>query len=81
MGIKDWIETPSEIDYGPIERSFSQTVIKPGVCESGYQREDYDLINDWWFNLIGDPNLTDNEILKEAWGGKGNLWVYTRPDR
>ncbi|KAF5341947.1 hypothetical protein D9611_001517 [Ephemerocybe angulata] len=66
---------PKTIDYGPIADSFDQNVKRINVCGSPSHEI-------WWNNLLrSSPDWNDEETLREAWHGKGNLWVFVKPDK
>lgn len=69
-----FIDTPVTIDYGIVQKTFGQYVDTLNVCDD----EDP---GGWWTRLLCFSTLTDEEVLDEGWNGKGNLWVYLRPDR
>lgn len=65
---------PQAVKYGPIAKIWDQ--------ESQWTNiPDADDAAAWWVRLLCCSRTTDEEILKEAWVGNGNLWVYVRPDR
>lgn len=65
---------PKAVDYGPIVDSWDQYAKWTEVCDS-------DEPDPWWVLLLCCSKGSDEEILDEAWNGRGNLWVYVRPDR
>ena len=69
-----WLNTPSALDYGGVEKIFDQYISRPNICED-------DSTDAFWTYLLCYSDLTDEEILDVAWNGEGNLWVYVRPDR
>ncbi|KAJ2930388.1 hypothetical protein H1R20_g6716, partial [Candolleomyces eurysporus] len=65
---------PIEIDYGVVP-SNGRFALLPSICETETT------VAEFWYSLLCNTSLTDEEILYEAWRGKGNLWAYTRPNR
>ncbi|KAJ3547823.1 hypothetical protein NMY22_g1508 [Coprinellus aureogranulatus] len=65
---------PRSLEYGPIVDSWDQYANWTEVCDS-------DETDVWWVHLLCCSKSTDGEILEQAWNGRGNLWVYVRPDR
>ncbi|RXW15979.1 hypothetical protein EST38_g9876 [Candolleomyces aberdarensis] len=65
---------PIEIDYGAVTGNGGFALLV-SVCETETT------VTEFWYSLLCNTTLTDEEILYEAWRGKGNLWAYTRPDR
>jgi hypothetical protein len=62
------------IDYGVISRSWEQFVQPHLVADSD---------DPLWFSgtLFASKDMTTEEKVREATMGRGNLWVYKRPDR
>jgi hypothetical protein len=59
------------VDYGPMSRTFDQFCDPCSAADPDF---------DWESFLVNDM-LTLQEMRKEALMGKGNLYVYRRPDR
>ncbi|TEB34772.1 hypothetical protein FA13DRAFT_1729422, partial [Coprinellus micaceus] len=65
---------PQAVEYGPIANIWdqeSQWTKVPDAVDAAA----------WWVRLLCCSRTTDEEVLREAWVGNGNLWVYVRPDR
>jgi hypothetical protein len=62
------------IDYGVISRSWEQFVQPHLVADS-----DGDPL--WYSKLFARNDMTTEEKVCEATMGRGNLWVFKRPDR
>ncbi|KDR79436.1 hypothetical protein GALMADRAFT_243516 [Galerina marginata CBS 339.88] len=66
------------VDYGPVGHIINPDYVDwLGICED----DDWYRRNDFWKNLLTQKNKTDEEILHDAWRGRGNMWVFVRPDR
>jgi hypothetical protein len=63
-----------DVNYGVISRSWEQFVQPHLVADS-----DGDLL--WYSALFARKDLTTEEKVREATMGRGNLWVFKRPDR
>ncbi|KAF8154434.1 hypothetical protein B0H34DRAFT_523106 [Crassisporium funariophilum] len=66
-----------EIDYGPMGGVMEQYANWGKICGI----DDYDESGQWWKRLLTQDGRTDEEILRDAWRGPGNMWVFVRPDR
>jgi hypothetical protein len=84
-GKHPWTSFPRGVDYGPVWRTIRQEVDWCRIGEIDYGQADPDGENNdfegqkWWLTLLTQEGKTDEEILKDAWMGKGNLWVYKHP--
>jgi hypothetical protein len=65
-----------DIDYGIIDRSWEQFVEPHMVADS-----DSDHGPLWYSKLFARTDMTTEEKVREATMGRGNLWVFKRPDR
>jgi hypothetical protein len=65
-----------DIDYGVVSRSWEQFVAPHMVADSNL---DYDHL--WCSKLFARTDMTTEEKVREATMGRGNLWVFKRPDR
>lgn len=65
------------VDYGPANEIAEQYTCWLAICGS-VPGEDW---GHFWRNLLSQEEKTDEEILLDAWGGPGNMWVFVRPDR
>jgi hypothetical protein len=68
------------IDYGAMTGIHEQDAFFPGTISAPIVRGDPKYLRAWK-DLLTDKGKTDEEILYEAWRGRGNLWVFVRPDR
>lgn len=65
------------VDYGPVNGIQDQYAEWPGVSDvRGFDEQ----IRDWKI-MLTKKGKTDEEILYDAWRGRGNMWVFVRPDR
>jgi hypothetical protein len=66
------------IDYGAIQPAFTNDVFftPMKVADS-----DGGSVDDWWARLLTNREMSPEEIRQEAIMGRGNLWVFRRPDR
>jgi hypothetical protein len=64
------------IDYGAIQLAFNQFCTPMKVADS-----DGTSVDDWWVRLLTNKEMSPEEIRQEAIMGRGNLWVFRRPDR
>jgi len=65
------------IDYGPVvgtQEQYTRWLGISGVRDYGEQVDD-------WQRMLTQEGKTDEEILHDAWRGRGNMWVFVRPDR
>ncbi|KAJ7670326.1 hypothetical protein B0H17DRAFT_1086032 [Mycena rosella] len=67
----------STLDYGPVERTRDQSVYWLNV---GDVPQDQDA-GEWWSQLLTSKDKSAAEIWEDAWMGRGNMWVFVRPDR
>ena len=75
-GNRDTMGVIAGIDYGPVSGIFGQYAYLPGICEGG---SEYPVT--FWRRLLSDEERADEDILHDAWKGRGNMWVFVRPDR
>jgi hypothetical protein len=70
------------LDYGPINGvTGEQYASWPQIYHTKRPSyEEYEEAQFFWSNLLQEEK-TDEEILEEAWTGRGNLWATVRPDR
>ncbi|KAF8810561.1 hypothetical protein BYT27DRAFT_7161601 [Phlegmacium glaucopus] len=66
-----------DIDYGPVAGIHGRHADWLGL--SGIRNVD-DQIKDWRL-MLTQKGKTEEEILYDAWRGRGNMWVFVRPDR
>ncbi|KAF8806784.1 hypothetical protein BYT27DRAFT_7190451 [Phlegmacium glaucopus] len=66
-----------DIDYGPVAGVHEGNSHWMGISDV---RDDCDREEDWKRTLTQEGK-TEEEILYEAWRGRGNMWVFVRPDR
>ncbi|KAF8805196.1 hypothetical protein BYT27DRAFT_6670582 [Phlegmacium glaucopus] len=65
------------IDYGPAGGIQDQSANWLGICGvEGYDEQEKE-----WQGMLTQEGKTDEEILYDAWRGRGNMWVFVRPDR
>jgi len=67
------------VDYGPVGRIFEQYADWLGICDNSDGRFDNPI--QFWRWLLSPMGRTDEDILRDAWKGPGNMWVFVRPDR
>lgn len=74
------------VDYGPVERTHEESVQWKRIGEIGDDddEEGSGEIDDfegekWWLRLLTQEGKSDEEILKDAWMGRGNMWVFKHP--
>jgi len=65
------------INYGPVVGIQEQYANWLGI--SGVRNYD-EQVNDWQ-RMLTQEGKTDEEILYDAWRGRGNMWVFVRPDK
>ncbi|KAF5359564.1 hypothetical protein D9756_003321 [Leucocoprinus leucothites] len=75
---------PEGVDYGPVSRTIMQDVMWADIAEihdnDSDEDGDYDNYRERrWLKLLTEKGKTDEEILKEAWMGKGNMWIFKHP--
>jgi hypothetical protein len=64
------------IDYGAIEPTLEQFCTPLQVADS-----DGPSVDDWWVRLLTNREKSPEEVREEAVMGRGNQWVFRRPDR
>jgi hypothetical protein len=64
------------IDYGPVGRIIRQPALWAAICGNGFENP-----VTFWRQLLRNKERSDEDILHEAWKGRGNMWVFVRPDR
>ena len=64
------------IDYGPVSRIIRQHAYWAAICDNGFDNP-----VTFWRQLLGNKERSDEDILHDAWKGRGNMWVFVRPDR
>ena len=69
------------IDYGAITGIHEQDAFFPGTISDAPIVRGNPVYLRAWKDLLTDKKKTNEEILYEAWRGRGNLWVFVRPDR
>ncbi|KAF8806783.1 hypothetical protein BYT27DRAFT_7190447 [Phlegmacium glaucopus] len=62
------------VDYGPVNGIQDQHANWLGIS-------DFDEPVKNWKRMLTKQGKSDEEILYEAWRGRGNMWVFVRPDR
>ena len=68
-----------EIEYGPVGRIFDLSTDWLAICDNSEGRFDDPV--QFWRWLLSPMGRTDEDILRGAWKGPGNMWVFVRPDR
>ncbi|PPQ73036.1 hypothetical protein CVT24_001416 [Panaeolus cyanescens] len=71
-----WYYLPPEIDYGPVQKVIAQW---PEYNNLGWGGAD-DPNGKPWDQILFQKKSAD-EILADAWGGRGALWVTVRPNK
>ncbi|KAJ3563301.1 hypothetical protein NP233_g9024 [Leucocoprinus birnbaumii] len=66
------------VDYGSVLRTIAMEANWRKVGDMGGD-EERDKEQEWWLKLLTQEGKTDQEILKDAWMGKGNMWVFKHP--
>ncbi len=71
----------SNVDYGPIRRTwdiFIQWARMADLDNGTGCINDLELERQW-LRLLTQEDKSDEEILEEAWMGKGNMWIFKHP--
>ena len=69
----------AEIDYGPVGRIVRRHAFWPAICGNSEGRFENPVI--FWRQLLRNKERAEEDILHDAWKGRGNMWVFVRPDR
>lgn len=73
------------VDYGPIGATQKHRVEWRMIAGNHFFDDDPETRNlnpgerEWWLKLSTQESKLDDEILKDAWMGRGNMWVIKHP--